>query len=72
MAIHTTKSKASIRRAQPVRIYPSTISMTPLISGTPGIKYKTLVAKAISDVVLKIRAVEEHKDATKADTMKII
>lgn len=36
IAMLTISRAASVNRANPVRIYPSTISITPLISGTPG------------------------------------
>ena len=72
MAMLTISKEASVKRANPVRTYPSTTSMTPLIKGTPGTRYSTLVARAISEVVSKIKAVEAHKDATKAETMNII
>ena len=71
MAMHTIKSEACTKRANPVRMYPSTTSITPLINGTPGTRYKTLVARAISDVVSKINAVEAQMEATNAETMKM-
>ena len=46
--------------------------MTPLISGTPGIRNRTLVASAMSEVVSNINAVEAQSDAIKADTTKIM
>ena len=72
MAIHTISNKALAKRVIPVSVCPSTISITPLINGTPGIKYNTLVARAMPEVVLKNRAADENKEATKADTIKII
>ena len=38
MAIHIINRKALIRREQPMSVSPSTMSMIPLISGTPGIR----------------------------------
>ena len=58
MAMLTISKEASVKRANPVKTYPSTTSITPLIKGTPGTRYRTLVASAISEVVSKIKAVE--------------
>ena len=72
IAIQIISISALTSRAKPVSIYPSTISMTPLISGTPGIRNRTLVASAMSEVVSNINAVEAQSDAIKADTTKIM
>ena len=72
MAMLTISKEASVKRANPVKTYPSTTSITPLIKGTPGTRYRTLVASAISEVVSKIKAVEAQSYATKAETMNII
>ncbi len=61
----TISKDASVKRANPVRTYPSTTSITPLIKGTPGTRYSTLVASAISEVVSNIKAVDAHREATK-------
>ena len=57
----TISKDASVKRANPVRTYPSTTSITPLIKGTPGTRYSTLVASAISEVVSNIKAVDAHR-----------
>ena len=45
----------------------------PVMSGTPGTRYRTLVARAISAVGMpKDREVDAHIDATKAETMNTI
>ena len=62
MAMLTISKEASVKRANPVKTYPSTTSITPLIKGTPGTRYRTLVASAISEVVSKIKAVEAQSD----------
>mgnify|MGYP001642677581 CR=1 FL=1 len=72
MAMFIISKAASVRRANPVSTYPSTMSITPLMSGTPGTRYSTLVANAISEVVLNINAVDAHSEETKADTMNMI
>ena len=36
MAMLTISKEASVKRANPVKTYPSTTSITPLIKGTPG------------------------------------
>ena len=71
MAILTIKREASVKRAKPVSTYPSTTSITPFIKGTPGTRYNTLVAIAISEVVSKINAVEAQSEATNAETIKV-
>lgn len=53
MAMLTISKEASVKRATHVKTYPSTTSITPLIKGTPGTRYRTLVASAISEVVSK-------------------
>ena len=58
----TISKDASVKRANPVRTYPSTTSITPLIKGTPGTRYSTLVASAISEVVSNIKAVDAHRE----------
>ena len=58
----TISKDASVKRANPVRTYPSTTSITPLIKGTPGTRYSTLVASAISEVVSNIKAVNAHRN----------
>ena len=41
MAMLTISKEASVKRANPVKTYPSTTSITPLIKGTPGTRYRT-------------------------------
>ena len=56
--MHTISISADVRRAIPFSTCPSTMSITPLISGTPGTRYSTLVARAVSAVQSKRRAAE--------------
>jgi hypothetical protein len=73
IAIHRTSRKASISLAMPNMTCPSIISMNPFIRGTPGIKYSTLVAMAISEVwSLKITAVEATIEAINEHRAKTI
>ena len=44
MAMLTINKEASVKRANPVKTYPSTTSITPLIKGTPGTRYRTPVS----------------------------
>ena len=46
------------------------MSMTPFSKGTPGTKYSTLVAIAISAVVSSVRAEEATREAARAEIMK--
>ena len=48
------------------------MSITPLMSGTPGTRNSTLVAMAVSAVQSKRSADEAHSDATKAERMKMM
>ena len=64
-------SRALIRRLNPIRMCPSTMSMTPLMSGTPGTRKSGLVARAISAVQSKRSAAEAQSEAVKAAPMKI-
>ena len=44
------------------------MSITPLISGTPGTRYSTLVARAVSAVQSKRRAADAHSEEVVEDT----
>ena len=71
MAMQMISSRALIRRLHPIRMCPSTMSITPLMSGTPGTRNRTLVASAVSAEQSNLRAAEAHSDAMKAEMMKI-
>ena len=69
--MQTMSISADVRRAMPFRMCPSTMSITPLMSGTPGMRNRTLVAMATSDVVSNVSATEAYIEATNAEAMKI-
>lgn len=68
--MQTISSRALIRRLQPIRICPSTMSITPLMSGTPGTRKSGLVAIATSAVQSKPNADEAQSEARKAERIK--
>ena len=70
MAMHKISNAASVTREKPIKTWPSTMSIIPLIRGTPGTKYNTLVAIAVELVVsLNMSEIEAASEATKAETI---
>lgn len=69
-AMQTISSMALTSRLTPIRTCPSMMSMTPLMSGTPGTRNSGLVAKVISAVQSKRKAAVAQSDATKAEQAK--
>jgi hypothetical protein len=71
IAIETISKNALINRDVPTSTWPSIISIIPLISGTPGMRYNTLVPIAISGVFpqLNRRVKEAVVEATKEETI---
>ena len=71
MAMQIISIRADARRAMPFSTCPSTMSITPLISGTPGMRKRTLVARATSEVVSNISATEAYIEAANDEAMKM-
>lgn len=69
--MQTISISAEESRAMPLSTCPSTMSMTPLMSGTPGMRKRTLVPMATSDVVSKISAPEAYIEAVNDEAMKV-
>ena len=70
VAMQMTSSVACMSREVPVTVCPSRMSMMPLMSGTPGMRNRTLVPMAMSGVYPGMRVREANMEAEKADTMK--
>ena len=71
MAMQIISIRADARRAMPFSTCPSTMSITPLMSGTPGMRKRTLVARATSEVVSNISATEAYIEAANDEAMKM-
>ena len=70
-AMHMTNNNAPTSRVMPRSMWLSTMSMTPLSKGTPGIKKSTLVPMAMSGVASNSNDTEAIKDETRVDMTKM-